>query len=388
MSVSSPKRIAALVATPSKGNTGMRVVNDALLRWLDSAGLGDATELFAFERPSVPRGTEHADFGCILDLAPERYERIVVWGDFLLDRNWLAGACDRLARERSLPASDVRAHAERVIFGPEDAGGAERRRRVVVGQCLLVSDASYERDRAYQVRLARLARDAALFALRDPISAARASVLAEAPASALPPLDAALLRPALLARSGATPAPRDPEARDFGVFFFRTSGGLAAKLAAVRAAKRFSRGGRAHALDWLPNRPPPPWLRWTVHPLRADLPESIDEALAALARFAFVVTDTYHLALVCWSIGVPAICIGAGAQRFTHSVHDKKKELFYLAQRIERFHLFAEDGYARAWAETRGMLEEIAHESPGPAVAERIRVQAERLLAALDAALR
>jgi hypothetical protein len=117
------------------------------------------------------------------------------------------------------------------------------------------------------------------------------------------------------------------------------------------------------------------------------LPEDLDAALAALARFAFVLTDTYHLALVCWSLGVPAICIGAGAQRFTHSVHDKKKELFYLAQRIERFHVFAEDGYATAHAAARAAIEEILDDDPGPAVASRIRAQAEQVISALDAAL-
>jgi hypothetical protein len=387
MSAQPPKRIAALVATPSKGNTGMRVVNDALLRWLGALGLRESTDLFAFERPSVPRGTEHADFGCVLELAPERYERIVVWGDFLLDRNWLSGACERVARERSLPAAAVRAHAEEVIFGPAREDPAERGRRVVVGQCLLVSDESYERDSGYRDRLARLARSAALFAMRDPISASRASVFAAAPAPALPALDAALLRPALLARAAGGPPTREAASRDFGVFFYRTAGGLAAKLAMLRAARRFA-GGRAHWLSWLPTRAAPTWLRLAARPRNALLPEPLDEALAALSRFAFVVTDTYHLALVCWSMGVPALCIGAGAQRFAHAVHDKKKELFYLAQRIERFHVFAEDSFARAYDSTRRAVEEISAERPGEAVAQRIREQAERLLAALDAAMR
>jgi hypothetical protein len=283
-----------------------------------------------------------------------------------------------VARARGVVGRGARAHAARVIFG--EAGDAVR--RIVVGQCLLVSDASYEADSTYQAQLARLAENAALFAMRDPISAARVG----APASGPPPLDAALLRPALLARLGSGPRRFADRPRACGFFFHRTSGGLAAKLAAARAARRYSEG-RPLYLRWLPTRELPPWLRLAANPSEVVLPERLDDALELLAGLSCVVTDTYHLALVSWSLGVPAICIGAGAQRFTHSVHDKKKELFYLAQRIERFYLFAEDGYREASRLSRAMFEEIERADPGPRVAQRIRGQAERVLSALDAAL-
>jgi hypothetical protein len=377
------KRIAALVATPSKRNTGMRIVNDALVRWIDSQGLLAETDFFQFE--AAPEFPEAPRYGCVLELVPERYERVVVWGDFIVDRNWLAKACERVARERAAAVSDVQRHVDAVIFGGAD--GAPSPQRIVAGQCFLVSDDAYDADRAYQARFARLAREAKPFLLRDPLSVARASVFSGAPASALPPLDTALLRPALCARAGAHDD-GDARARDgFGLFFGRTEGGFGAKLGATLAA-RSSAAGRARYLRWLPAKPVPAWVRIAANPVIDPLPGALDEIADVLRRLSFVVTDTYHLALVCWSLGVPAICVGAGAQRFAHSVHDKKKELFFLSQRIERFHLFAEEGFAAAHAQTRAMLAEIAGADPAPRVAAQIRAQAERVLGALDAALR
>jgi hypothetical protein len=384
---STRKRIAALVATPSKGNTGMRVVNDALVCWLDSLRLLGETDFFRFETPPpATLANERVCHGCVLDLDPARYAWLVVWGDFLIDRNWLAKACERAAAERGARPSEVRRHAEAAIFGGE-AGSAEPV-RLVVGQNFLVSDDGYDADAAYQARFARLAREARLFLLRDPISAARASVFARSPASPLPPLDAALLRPALRERSSLATV-RAPAAKrgGFGLFFGRTHGGLRAKLASTLAAARGG-AGRAYALSWLPGRVIPGWLRLAASPEPLALDGDVDDVVATLRGLSFVVTDTYHLALVCWSSGVPAICVGAGAQRFAHSTHDKKKELFFLSQRIERFHLFAEASFASAHAQARACVAEIAAHDPGPAVARAIAAQAEPVLRALDEALR
>jgi hypothetical protein len=325
---------------------------------------------------------ESPPYGCVLDLDPSRYELVVVWGDFLLDRNWLVRACERVAQERGAPFNEVRAHAERVLFGDGGAGPA----RIVAGQCLLVSDDGYERDTAYQGRFARLAREARVFQMRDPLSVARASVFAGVPAPTIPALDAALLRPALRARLGG--APEAAPARDgFGVFFGRTDGGLRAKLGCALAAASTRGAGPARYLRWLPARPVPGWVRAALRPSEVTLPREIDAIAATLSSLAFVVTDTYHLALVCWSLGVPALCVGAGAQRFQHSVHDKKKEIFFLSQRIERFHVFAEEGLSAARAQARTALAEVADADPGPTVAARIRGQAERVIAVLDAAI-
>ena len=43
-----------------------------------------------------------------------------------------------------------------------------------------------------------------------------------------------------------------------------------------------------------------------------------------------------------WRLGVPAICVGMGAQRAVRPISDKKKELFYLTQRIAPLYLFHE----------------------------------------------
>jgi len=378
------RRIAALVATPNKQNTGMRFVNDALVLWLESLGLAKSTDFFQFENSDAePPARSGAAMRCILDLAPERYEQIVIWGDFLLDRDWLRRVCTRVASERRIVPAQAVEHAERVIFG--GAGDGETPSRIVVGQCFLVGNPAYEADAAYRERFARLAASARFFRMRDPLSAARAAAFSGLASAATIGLDAALLRPALCEPSAETE--RERQCDGFGVFFGRTPGGLPAKLASVLAARATKAAGRGESLAWFPQREPLRWLDVAIGNGARSLPEPLDEIVARLRRFHFVLTDTYHLALVCWSIGVPALCLGRGAQRFAHPVHDKKKELFFLSQRLERFHFFAEDGFGATYARVRTAVDEILGAKPGPDAASQIRAQANELLGALGAAL-
>jgi hypothetical protein len=320
----------------------------------------------------------------VLELVPERYERIVIWGDFLLDRDWLRRVCARVAAERDVAPERVVEHAERVIFGAAEEG--ETPHRYVVGQCFLVSSSAYEADAAYRARFTRLASRARFFRMRDPLSAARARAFSGLASAAEIGVDAALLRPALGEPSAQSE--RASARAGFGVFFGRTPGGFPAKLASVLAARATRRAGRGQPLAWFPQREPVRWLRRALGSAAEPLPESLDEVVARLRRFHFVLTDTYHLALVCWSIGVPALCLGRGAQRFEHPVHDKKKEIFFQSQRLERFHFFVEDGFAASYARVRAAIGEVLEASPGPAAAGRIRAQAEELLGALTEAIR
>jgi len=376
------KRIAALVATPNKQNTGMRFVNDALVLWLESLGAAKDTDFFQFEASDLERPLRGgAPVRCVLDLDPDRYQVILIWGDFLLDRDWLRRVCARVARERSVAPAHVVEHAERVIFG---AAGADAAQRIVVGQCFLVSDGAYEADVAYRERFTRLAARARFFRMRDPLSAARARAFSGISEAGAIGLDAALLWPAL--RESDPDAARVPDREGFGVFFGRTSGGFRTKLASVLAARAAKGAGRGVPLAWFPRRVPLGWLALALGAGSAPLPSELDEIAARLRRFRFVLTDTYHLALVCWSIGVPALCLGRGAQRFAHPIHDKKKEIFFQSQRLERFHFFAEDGFATTYARVGSALREILAASPGPSAARQIRAQARELLTALNAA--
>jgi hypothetical protein len=55
-----------------------------------------------------------------------------------------------------------------------------------------------------------------------------------------------------------------------------------------------------------------------------------------------VVTDTYHCAINSWREGVPAICIGMGAEHAILAIGDKKKELMYLSFNMADLYVFSE----------------------------------------------
>lgn len=63
-----------------------------------------------------------------------------------------------------------------------------------------------------------------------------------------------------------------------------------------------------------------------------------------VTTYNFIITDTYHLCLNAWRMGVPAICIGKGSSSYDNTpLTDKKKELFYSMYGAGHFYVFLED---------------------------------------------
>ena len=68
------------------------------------------------------------------------------------------------------------------------------------------------------------------------------------------------------------------------------------------------------------------------------------ELYDAVTTYNFIITDTYHLCLNAWRMGVPAICIGKGSSAYGNTpLTDKKKELFYSMYGAGCFYVFLED---------------------------------------------
>jgi hypothetical protein len=54
------------------------------------------------------------------------------------------------------------------------------------------------------------------------------------------------------------------------------------------------------------------------------------------------VTDTYHLSVNAWRMGVPAACIGRGTDARFDPLTDKKKEILFSMYRASDYYVFAE----------------------------------------------
>jgi hypothetical protein len=91
------------------------------------------------------------------------------------------------------------------------------------------------------------------------------------------------------------------------------------------------------------------WLPWLNH-LDEKLKDTFSEIDAGnysdlihtLRNASLVVTDTYHLALIGWRLRVPVLCIGSGVHYPSSTIHDKKKEVFYMMHNMLPFYFYSE----------------------------------------------
>jgi hypothetical protein len=62
-----------------------------------------------------------------------------------------------------------------------------------------------------------------------------------------------------------------------------------------------------------------------------------------LKSYDFIITDTYHLCLNAWKMGIPAICIGSGNSLLDGALTDKKKEFFFDMYEAQDFYVYLEE---------------------------------------------
>jgi len=129
-----------------------------------------------------------------------------------------------------------------------------------------------------------------------------------------------------------------------GVFLGRMHEVLPQLIPFVTALKQ----GLNSDMEWIP------WL-WqneefyaSMHKNLPDvviLPEykNLMELFELLKTYDFIVTDTYHLCLNAWKMGIPAICIGSGNSLLDSTLTDKKKELFFDMYEAQDFYVFLDE---------------------------------------------
>jgi len=279
-------------------------------------------------------------------LALAEADTILFWGDFLHSRHYRQAVAVLMVRS-GLEASPEAAlqYFDRNIFlaglPPEVL-----ERTVVFGSCLLTDLGVPEPDREYESLLSRLLSAARHVETRDALSAQRVADIRRSSGVSHLGVDCALLlRPSeCVELAGLGIRTLEPERnRDIGVFFARTQENPALLLGlAERIGKKVGA-----PLSWLPWFPAPAPTEEAARGRWPTLGEgtsagSLSRSLGALLRCRAVVTDVYHLSVLAWNCGIPAVCVGRGASRFRTSVSDKKKEIFHLMYGIDRLYTFAE----------------------------------------------
>jgi hypothetical protein len=379
-------RIAAICATPRGNNTGMRCVDGALALLLDQTQLGSSVDYYCFDLPETIADVPDALAYRPITAFPghDRYRAVILWGDFILSDTWLEQMVRHISKRESRPEAEIRAHVYDTLF----PGPGVRTDTIVFGQSLQFGDDKIFHNEPYLTRLRHLLTTARLARVRDPVSAYRAGIITGLSPNKFAGVDAALLLDAL------NPAPketdRSADVNQVGIFFYRTKGAQIAHLGLASALRRV-RGLRCAWIPWLPTKSMPAWIKM-VFGIRGSLVDganpSVADYIKAIRSCRFIVTDTYHLTLLAWSNGVPAICIGKGAQHFEHTTHDKKKEVFYNSNYLNDYYLFTErSGSDFLHGKYRRCVERAIEADSAKSVQARLKAMALENLASLKAVL-
>jgi hypothetical protein len=307
---------------------------------------------------------------------------LLYWGDFFHSRDYLR-QCAGTLLEMGAAAGEAAALREvyRHFFLAE-APDAALSRALAFGGTLIFNRARDYQDRDYAGALERFVRGAGGVWMRDVYSALRVAGLRGGEGALPLGVDAALLLRdedvELLPRSRRASGLEEPAGAAAGVFFGRTTG-------PARRLGRFARdlcrelGVAGEWISWFDPSMSPNHFEETragfpaLRAMAGEEPPWVGDVLSRLGRYAFVVTDTYHVCLNAWRTGVPAVCVGdalpnpAGYDVSTgwFGAWRDKRQVFYAMHDAMEFYLFREEladrtAYANRLLYTAHLLREPA----------------------------
>lgn len=328
-------KIAAICGAPNQ-NTGMMFVDRALYLYIMRQGLLEDTTFFCFQNGAYNKvGFEYQALTKGVDF--KTYDLIIIWGDFIVSRHFLRMTQAKLTKRSNDFDYDLQ---EKVLMG--SFSNTELNKVVVFGQCIVVDGSEVLKDETYLTLLGRILDNSRLFRVRDPLSAYRAKLFSTEKKDYLG-IDSALLNYTLdtfqidnLKNKIAQSAESE---NVIGLFFARSRKINYKKRILGYYLKHRLKNYRYKWIPWLENKQES--KRYFSFAMNSS-PVSDIEYITEILKCKFIITDTYHLSLMAWSLGVPCICYGNGTEIFKSTVHDKKKEIFFSSNFIEDFYFYTE----------------------------------------------
>jgi hypothetical protein len=333
------KKIAAICAYPRKKNPGMIAVDTSIYYLIKKLKHNVTLDFFSFG-DFQNFNVDKINYQPIVDFMPEDYDCIIIWGDFQLSYMWHINDIKDSLKELFY---------EKVFL--TNSNDDVLKKVIIYGQCIFLDNEKQYNDDFYFKSLKRLLLNASYIRFRDPLSAARAKFLIDMRLNSKIDfgIDAALLLPVLSSSDSEEETSKVVTDNNIGFFYGRTQKGLFLKvlLAIVFRKKRKKYNLKFKWLPWFQDfKTPPKYIHKLLNfePMNLES-NNLNELISKMRSCKLVVTDTYHLSLIAWSNGIPAIMIGKGAQTFKSTVDDKKKEIFYIQFQIQSMYFYNENWY-------------------------------------------
>lgn len=328
-------KVAAICAPSKSHNTGMLSVDLAAMSLFPRTS-PHTLKLFNVEEehtvPSLSGPVLHYEkLSRQSDL--NEFDRVIYWGDFLQSRAY--------HRRNVHKRGEARGHSiefsEDSIVYPllllENAPKEILEKTIFFGNSVYINRLTDEADERYLSAISRVYAESRLVMLRDPISAFYAmrysggmrhdSTSGIDPSFLLSPFDDVRWQQ-------STPlVERTRLGYSFGRGPAKDADSLAKMNAFVRAVADNVGATDIVNLSWLKSR-------------KEDPVQGLLKKLSTINSCRAVVTDTYHCAINALREGIPAICIGDGAESPTSTLSDKKKEILYLMFNIKDLYVFVE----------------------------------------------
>lgn len=327
-------KIALICAFNENLNTGMISVDAAALSFLSRLPDNGNVELHLYncERAhSFIDLPDHGNFSYALLTDPiaqlADYDRIVFWGDFLHAKGYHTQDFTWRQRRRGMTDAQALDSAFRGLMF--EGAPREMLERTLVFGGTLYTNTLAEEDPRYRAAAAAIYTQAPLALMRDPASAAHIQRLSGFTRTDALGVDCAFLLDSADVFRWAGLKPASPGRKFHIGYSFGRSPNRAAMLFFTRRLRDRLAADQVDDIEWLGGEE------------TAPLPKLADR-LNKLRACRLVVTDTYHCAMNAWREGVPAICIGQGAQRASFSLNDKKKEIAYKMFGISDHYVYSE----------------------------------------------
>lgn len=331
------KKLAILCAYPATRNMGMITVDLAVHAVLERHikdveyifyTYGDLEALKA-ENLGLPIEYRH-----VIDDKEDflNSDAFLFWGDFIHARSYQIDL-----QFRNSPQKDIDDLLSLSFL--EGVEGSKLKNSLIYGGTIITNEAADDVNQAYAAMFERLFKNCGAVLFRDALSAAKVSRLRGGEAT-LGCDCALLLHDKDLEKIEETKLQPIAKREGIGFFIGRSPTKIQSCLFARYLSKKM--GKDVTWINWLPVSNKMKMVAKLFGFKVFDKSPAPGEILSELSGYEFIVSDTYHLCVNAWRLGIPAICIGEGAGDLETTLNDKKKEILFEMYGGRQFYIFTE----------------------------------------------